>query len=615
MSEPRPTDRRLWLAVALLLAAHTALAFAAVRTKSVTYDEIYHVTGGYLFDRFNEFRVHTDNGVLPQRLHGLAPLLAGAAPPRMDDVYWRTSDAGVVAHHFFYGAGNDHWPWLLGARALNLLFGIGTCLFVFLATRQLAGDRAALAALALATFSPTLLAHGPLATTDAAAALLLPASATLFWRQLERRDARALGASAVVFGLACVTKYSALILLPVFVALAVVHALARSERRWAWLFSGLLAHAAAAALVIWCCFAFRFAAMAPDLPPADHLIRPWPALLERLGWQAPIIDFARAWHLLPEGFLYGYANTAVGAQARATFLAGEYGTTGWWQFFPLAFLWKSTPAELVGITLALVALVAAALSSRQWRSAAVWAPLVLFAAAYGVTALTSRLNIGHRHLLPLYPVLWIAAGVAATQLPRLARLAPIALAGTQALSATLAFPDYLAYFNRASGRPEDAWHKLVDSSLDWGQDLPALRDWLRDHNAGPDAAPVFLSYFGSGDPAYYGVRATRLPFVNGFKFQHPRYELRPGIYCISATMLQLVYSPYARWSPAHEHAYTTFAARAATLTAAEWEQFDQLRFARLCHHLRQRSPDARAGSSILIYRVDAADLQQATASR
>ena len=81
MSEPRATEARLWLVVALLVAAHVALAFTAVRTKGVTYDEVFHVTGGYLFDRFNEFRVHTDNGVLPQRLAAVTtPLEITTAP-------------------------------------------------------------------------------------------------------------------------------------------------------------------------------------------------------------------------------------------------------------------------------------------------------------------------------------------------------------------------------------------------------------------------------------------------------------------------------------------------------------------------------------------------------
>jgi hypothetical protein len=608
MVPARDARWRTRLIVAVLLVAHLALAFGAVTTKSVTYDEVYHVTGGYLFDRHADFRVHTDNGVFPQRLHGLAPLLAGAQPPPMDDVYWRVSDSGVIAHHFFYGVGNDHWPWLLGARALNLLFSAGVCLLVFVGARHLAGERAGLIALGLAAFSPSLLAHGPLATTDAAAALLLPAAAVAFWRQLVAPSLGTTAGSVVLFGLACVSKYSAVLLLPAFLVLSLIHARDHHDPRALARSAGsAIAHGAGAVFIIWLCFGFRYAAAAPDLPAAEHLIRPWPWLLERLGWQAPFIETARSWRLLPEGFLFGYANTVVGAQARAAFLASEHSTTGWWQFFPLAFVWKSTPAELLGGVLAGVAAVRA-LWLRAWR--AEWAPLLVFAALYGGAALTSHLNIGHRHLLPLYPVLFVAAAAVLARLPRLRLVAAAALVSSQALSAALAYPHYLAYFNRPSGGPELAWRKLVDSSLDWGQDLPALKTWLDTHRVGSDE-PVFLSYFGSGDPGYYGIRATRLPFVNGFKIRHRRAELRPGIYALSATMLQLVYSPFARESAEHESVYRTLAARTASLTDDEWQVFDELRLARLCRTLRARAPDAHAGHSILIYRVNADELARA----
>lgn len=610
MTEPRATETRLWLAVALLVAAHAALAFTAVRTKGVTYDEVYHVTGGYLFDRFNEFRVHTDNGVLPQRLHGLAPLVAGATPPRMDDVYWRTSDAGVIAHHFFYGVGNDSDAWLLGARALNLLFSAGVCVLAFVWARALGGALAGLAACALLAFSPTLLAHGPLATTDAASALLLPASVGLFWWQLQRRDAGAVAASALVFALACVTKYSALILLPVFVVLATVHHFVVARRGLgAWL-AVTLAHAGAAWVVIWACFGFRYGAFAPGLPPGESLIRPWPWLLERLGWQASVIDFAREWKLLPEGFLFGYANTAVGAQGRGAFLAGAHSVTGWREFFPLAFLWKSSLAELLAAAVTLLG-VGVALARRRLSLA--WLPLAIFATAYGAAAISSHLNIGQRHLLPLYPLLAIAAGVTLAAWPRRAWLAATVVVVAQAATALTTWPHYLAYFNPVAGGPANGWRLLVDSSLDWGQDLPALRRWLDANNSGPGAGRVHLAYFGSGDARRAGIRAVTLPGVDSFKILEPRPEFSPGLYAISATILQRVYSPVAGpWTLEREKALHALRARAPTeLSDTDARLLDALRLARLCHALRERAPDAQVGYSILIYRVDATELRAA----
>jgi hypothetical protein len=632
--------RRSWFTAAVvagLLAVHAALGLSALAGKSVTADEIFHLTGGYLFDRFGDYRIHPDNGVLPQRLQGLPAVLAGAKPPPLENnPYWRTSDVYVMSYQFFYESGNDHWPLLMRARALTLLFSLGAGLLVFIWARALAGPAAGLTALGLFAFSPTWLAHGPIATSDAAAALFLAASTGAYWWQLRGSGPGRILASALIFGLACVAKFSAVLLLPIFVLLTVLH-LARqpvAERRPGRVIGRLALHGAAAVLVIWAFFGFRYTAFAPGLPPADHFIRSWDWMLSQVGWQRPVIDFLRQWHLLPEAFLFGYTHAYVGSQLRAAFLAGDYSTQGWVQFFPLAFLWKSTPAELAGLVLAILAAV------RNHTRFGVWAvrlaPLLALVVVYGGVALTSHLNIGQRHLLPLYPAVFIVAGVAAWRLSRVPRVRLVfaaALVASQALVAARTHPHYLAYFNVLAGGPTQGWRLLVDSSLDWGQDLPGLKTWLDRNNTGAQAAPVFLSYFGSGEPDYYHIAAHRLPSVNDFKFPHHWYQTTAGLYCVSATMLQQVYSPLrGEWSLAWEREYqegrlkeplfwkywTDAATReevratgAAEAFERTWQRYDLLRFARLCHFLRARRPEAVIGHSIFIHRLSQAEIDAA----
>ena len=636
MNQPRSSSFLVLAAVVVLLCAHGTLALRAVKTKSVTADEIFHVTGGYLFDRYGDYRIHPDNGVLPQRLHALPAVLAGAKPPPFaGNDYWRASDVQVMSYQFFYESGNDHWPLLMRARVMNLLFSLGAGLLVFFWARGLAGDAAGLVALGLLAFSPTWLAHGPLATSDAAAALLLTASAGAYWWQLKGGGYLRVLASALVFGLACVAKFSAVLLLPVFVFLTAWHFLSvpAGERRLARVVARLAVHAAAAWLVIWACFGFRYSAFAPGLPPADHFIRSWDWMLSQLGWQEPVISLFRSRHLLPEGFLFGYTHANVGSQARAAFLAGEYSSSGWVQFFPLAFLWKSTPAELAGLALALVA------AALHWPRVREWAgrlaPLLVLVAVYGVVALASHLNIGHRHLLPLYPALCIVAGIAAMRIvtaPRVRLAFAWLLVTAQGLSAVFIHPHYLAYFNGFAGGPANGWRLLVDSSLDWGQDLSGLRRWLDAQAMSADAPtrPLYLSYFGSADPEYYHLDAARLPFVNDFKFTHRWYETTAGVYGVSATMLQQVYSTVkGEWTLQREKEYQDLRNNeslyreywrsptvqrelketgAAAAFEQTWARYDVLRFARLCHYLRVRKPDVVIGHSIFIYRLTDAEV-------
>jgi hypothetical protein len=643
MTQPEPARdnvARRWkfAGIALLLAAHVVLALWAVAGKSVMGDEIFHVTGGYLYDKYGDFRIQPDNGVLPQRLHGLPALLSGAkSPPLADSEYWRVSDLNVVSYQFFYESGNDHWPFLLRARALNLIFSVGIGLLVFAWARALAGDLAGFTALALTVFSPTLLAHGPLATTDAAAAFFLTASAGAFWWQLRATGIWSTLVSAVVFGLACVAKFSAVLLIPILTALLIVHLAVTpaARNRWHVLLLGLGAHAAAAVVLIWWCYGFRYSTFAPGVPAAEQFIMPWDWMLERAGWQSGVIRWIRDHRLLPEAFLFGYTHTYVGSLTRAAYLAGQFSDVGWPSFFPAAFLWKSTPVELIGVVLC------CGLAAFHWRRMPDvlrrFAPLLVLGAIYGVVALKSHLNIGHRHLLPLYPALFIATGVAVSRLglaqrPRLGVAA--VMVGTQLVIALATFPNYLAYFNVIAGGPSHGWRLLVDSSLDWGQDLPGLKQWLEKNNAGA-TQPVFLSYFGTGSPEYYHLEAHWLPFVNGFKIPHRYVRLEAGVYCIGATTLSQVYSPVrGLWTLELEkeyqelrtleplfEAYVRDPVRRAELEQQApreqwqngWARHDLLRFARLCHYLRIRGPDADVGHSILIFRLSSDEVAAATA--
>ncbi|MBI5693996.1 MAG: glycosyltransferase family 39 protein [Verrucomicrobia bacterium] len=638
MNEPLSPLQRA--AVAFLLLLHLALGLGAVVQKSVTVDEIFHLTGGYCFNALGDFRVHPDNGVLPQRLHALPAVLMGAQPPRLEgNPYWQAADSYVLSYQFFYESGHDHWPLLLGARAMNSLFGVAVLLLVFAWARRLAGAAAGFTALGLGALSPTLLAHGPLATTDVAAALLLTASAGAFWSWLRNDGGGRLAVSAAVFGVACVTKYSAVLLLPIFGGLTVIHALTTPRSAWQprRILLGLVAHGAAAVAIIWACFGFRYRALAPDLPTSEHFTTSWAWMLDRAGWQGSVLRAIAAARLLPEAFLWGYTHTYLGSLERGAYLAGEFSNTGWRSFFPLAFLWKSTPAELSSV----LAIMAAAVLRRHRLAA--WivrlSPLLLLVAVYGGVALTSRLNIGHRHLLPLYPALFILAGVAVSRLAAWSRRP--AWLGTglglaaQAVSALTCCPHFLAYFNVTAGGSDRAWRLLVDSSLDWGQDLRGLKIWLERQSGQPGSAPVYLSYFGSGEPAYYGLKVRRLPFVNGFKLATSYVPLEAGTYCISATTLVQVYSvvrgPWTlEWEKEYQQLrsleplfaeYATNPRRRAELERdapadqwrRSWTRFDLLRFARLCHYLRVRHPEDHVGHSVLIYRLTAAEVAAATA--
>jgi hypothetical protein len=187
------------------------------------------------------------------------------------------------------------------------------------------------------------------------------------------------------------------------------------------------------------------------------------------------------------------------------------------------------------------------------------------------------------------------------------------------------YPDYLAYFNQITGR-HDAYRHLVDSNLDWGQDLPGLKTWLERRRSRDPRLPVYLSYFGTGSPRYYGIEAEPL------EFEDRPLPVAPaggaGTYCVSATSLQAVYQPVrGRWNARYEEAYQELLRssdqpdrvdprklqwmRGRAAEADVTVKLKMLSTARLLASLREREPDAEIGYSILCYELSQADAERA----
>ena len=212
MSDPRaislPPPLRTAL-VALLLALHWWLGFSGWLGKGATNDESAHLTAGYVYSKFNDYRLQPENGNLPQRWAAL-PLLA--QNPRLEPAEmpqrWNRSDVWIIANHFLYESGNLPELMLASGRAMIGLLSVAAGLFVFLWSSRLWGEQGGLFSLCLWTFSSTTLAHGFLVTSDMAAALALLVATGAFWSLLNKPSGLRLLARVVLTGLATVSKFS-----------------------------------------------------------------------------------------------------------------------------------------------------------------------------------------------------------------------------------------------------------------------------------------------------------------------------------------------------------------------------------------------------------------------
>jgi hypothetical protein len=242
--------------------------------------------------------------------------------------------------------------------------------------------------------------------------------------------------------------------------------------------------------------------------------------------------------VLPEAYVRGFLFSYRHAEGRPTFLLGQLSDHGFPHFFLVTFALK-TPIPLLLLLLASPFGVGGRESGRF--PGTLWIPV----AGYALLTQTRELDIGHRHLLPLYPFLFVLAGRTAQTAwraweegSRVPGAVVLALAVWYVGGTLRVHPHYLAYFNEAAGGPARGYERLVDSSLDWGQDLKGLKPWLDAHGI----SHVKLSYFGSADPAYYGLDAEMLPSTMSPRPVRVTREVRPGdVLAVSATNLQGVY--------------------------------------------------------------------------
>ena len=659
--------KRLHLFVGALLFLHTLFALSSAVQNSVTYDEVAHLTAGYSHLGFGDFRLVTEHPPLVFLWCALPLLIAKPAFPSFAQAAWEKSDAWNIGWKFFYESRNDHEKMLLQGRLMALIFSLGLGILVYLWSKKLFGHRGGLLSLALYSFSPTILAHGNLVANDMAVAFFFIAVLWGLWNLLHEFSLKVAILTTLAMAGLFLSKFSAVLIIPIGFLLLLIRIVSKKPlktgksgmeitsvpKQLGIFIAFIVFQIIIVAAAFWAGYGFRYSPFTKgDLSRARFEIRyelkegetPWDYLLKDSTAVSRMTGWLRERKILPEAYLYGFLYALKTTEERSAFLNGEIRTRGWWYFFPYTFLVK-TPLPLFGLMFfaALASLFpqffkktnmaekSAPFRERLYQTAPLWC----FFAIYWITSITSHLNIGHRHILPVYPVIFILSGAAAAvwNAERIwMRWATRAMVILFLLCSLSIQPHYLSYFNSLVGGPKNGYKHLVDSSLDWGQNLKTLKKLLEEGNPKIRTDMIYLSYFGMGNPDIYHIGARMLPCIPP-KSGAPFFPLTQGLYCISATNLQQQYLlPSCRWTESMEKAYQeanqiiaeykkegggSKVQNPLVLKLGEifWNQFmefyNKLRFARLCALLRRKNPDAFAGYSILLYQVTDEEAERA----
>jgi len=500
-----PTHRQLvvrGLAVAALLTALFLQLLAVNVRTSMSWDEGHHLFDGYTILKHHDFGLNPEVPPLAKAAAAVSLLSLHLYEPVQQG---RSSqlEAFVDGREFLFK--NDANRLLLRGRLVISLLTVALALLVFLAGQEIFGTATGFLALAFLTFDPTLLAHGALVTTDAAVTFFVFASVYAWYRYSVRPTVWRLLLTGLAVGLAWAVKFTGLFLAPTLTLMILIEWLERRDLRLVWRRVAALAVVLLVAYsVLWSCYGFRYAAR-PDGIVQNPNLESYLQEYARVANPKPLQMLART-HVLPEAYLWGLANTKLTEERDISYLFGTLRRHGTWLYFPAAIVIKSTLPFLAMLVLALFLFLRE--PTIRWRWLLLMVPVVVFLSL----AMRSDMNIGVRHILPVYPFLYlIGASALSVAIARDRRwLAVVAvLLVFQVATSLRSFPGYIAYANEAWGGQKNVHRLLSDSNSDWGQQLKTVAEYLRERKV----TDCWMAYTASGvaDERYYGVPCRPLP--------------------------------------------------------------------------------------------------------
>jgi hypothetical protein len=535
------TQPKFWISIALLLALAAGFQIWSATTESQVWDEGFELGSGYSYLRTGKLRFNLEQPPLAKVLAAL-PLLYFNPRLPVEDPSWINKQDIEFGYAFMYHNRVPAGTMLMAARSSIILLTAALGLLMAAWTRRRFGDGSALLAVTLLAFDPNILAHGHYATTDLGATFFMFAGCIAWDAFLGSRRKVYLVLAGVLLGLAIGTKFSGVMLLPVYAVLYAIRWWQERKRFSILNFAGSLLAVAALGYV---------AVVAVYLPEAKYFVPSW--AMKRPGPPLETVadcknliggmlcQAGRLGSLQSNSFNRGLSDFAWhNSMGHLSYLLGEQSQSGWWYYFPVVFLVKTPTADLLLFGVLLLGGMGGLFRNRfrvKFRGgSAAWATVLVPAGFYFMFSMASRIDLGVRHLLPFYPFFFIglAAGFCALVRSRPPWMAPLLVLVTVLLVAESlsASPDYLSFFNLVSGGTSRGPHYLLDSNIDWGQDLKRLKVYTDAH-----PARYCLEYFGTAEPSYYGMHPGYVPRTN-------QPGERQNMDCMVAISVTLLYDLY-----------------------------------------------------------------------
>ena len=546
------------IAICLLLFVFI-ITIASIKNESLTMDESAHLPAGYSYLTQKDMRLNPEHPPLIKDLSAIPLLFIKDIkfPSEIKD--WKEDVNGQwgFGNYFLFKTGNPADEMIFWARIPMILLLIILGFYVFLWARQLFGNNGAILSLLFFSLSPTLLAHGRLVTTDVGAATGAFISTYYFVKFLQNNTKKNLLLAGITLGIAQLFKFSLVLLFPFMGILIFVLAIVKTNNfraflklfgRYLLLFILMLI---IAYILIWFVYLYHTWNYPPEKQVSDTKFTLTSfsnrGLADLVVWMAdkPLLRPV-AQYLL--GLFMVLQRTSGG---NTGYYMGEVSAAGWKSYFPMVYLLKEPLAFhiLAWLTqlLGFLAFLWLTLKYSFWKKPVFhiknWMKnffpvfaMILYTWIYWAASLESNLNIGVRHLLPIFPFTIILISGALIYFwfkPPYLKLKVLLVSAFllwQAISVISVYPHFLSYFNELAGGPENGYKFVTDSNYDWGQDLKWLVKWADDNKVDK----IYVDYFGGADPSYY----LKDKYISWNGKNDPK-ELPKGSYlAVSATLLQ-----------------------------------------------------------------------------
>lgn len=469
----------------LLIFVQFAVQLKFAKEDSPTTDEAVHLIAGYTYLTERDYRFNPEHPPLLKTLAAIPVLFLRPNLPAEYDELWKKSDAvfydswgenRVLGDKFMYTSGNNPSQLIFWGRVPTIIITLILALTLLIFSKKTFGLWGALLVTALFTTNPTVNGHGHFITTDMILALGYVLTLIASYKFISKPTWLNSIFLGLAIGFALVSKHTAIILLPIiFGGVVFLLAYSKTRKKAVKMLPKLLLSAVLTFAVIWASFGFNdgIAPKTDSITSEIKQLTPYISTSETLDKLYSTLRPALA--ILPLNYVKGLilVVTHTGG-GHSSYLLGQVSHTGWWYYFPLLLLLKSPLPFLFALAVGIWA------SIKKDRKLLVWSMLI-FGFGFLLFAMTSKANLGIRHILPSIPIFILLGSWGILQLKNY-KVVALIISFWAIVIYFISYPTYLGYYNGIAGGSTNGYRIATDSNLDWGQDFNRIKKYLEENN-------------------------------------------------------------------------------------------------------------------------------------